>query len=139
MDSETARIEHLKIIQAVIERLGRNSFAIKAGALTAFAGLIAASLGIDQWLVSLAGIIPVVLLWSLDAFWIRYERLYRILYDEVRIGEAPSIGSNKYMSMTTNHLDTQVAGILKIMFARTLPLFYGPLVIVLLIISIVSI
>ena len=136
MDAETARIEHIKIIQGVIERLGRNSFAMKTGALTAFAGLVAVSVAIDHWLVSLLGIIPIVLLWGLDAFWIKYERLYRLLYDEVRVGEAPNIGSEKYMSMDTSHLSTQIDGIIQIMFNRTLPCYYGPLVIVLIAITI---
>ena len=137
MDAETARIEHIKIIQGVIERLGRNSFAMKAGALTAFAGLVTVSIAINHWLVSLVGIVPIVLLWSLDAFWIRYERLYRLLYDEVRVGEAPNFGSEQYMSMDTAHLDSQTGGIMRVMFNRTLPLFYAPLVIVLLAISFV--
>ena len=70
MDAETARIEHIKIIQGVIERLGRNSFAMKAGALTVFAGLVAISVAINHWLISLVGIVPIALLWGLDAFWI---------------------------------------------------------------------
>lgn len=36
MDPEAARIEHLKLIQEIIARMGRNSFAIKAGAVTMF-------------------------------------------------------------------------------------------------------
>ena len=40
MDPQTARIEHLKLIQAVISRLARNSFAIKSLAVAASAGII---------------------------------------------------------------------------------------------------
>ena len=41
MDRETARIENLKLIQAVIARLARNSFAIESATVDASAALIA--------------------------------------------------------------------------------------------------
>ena len=138
MDKETSRIEHLKVIQAVTERMGRNSFTIKAGTITTFAAIMAVTLGINNWIVSAIGILPVLLLWGLDAFYIRHERLYRILYDEVRTGEAADIGSSQYFTMNTGHLSAQVNNILKTMVTRTLPFFYIPLVLVLVILTFTS-
>jgi len=127
MDSETARIEHLKIIQAVVGRMGRNSFAIKAGSLTVVAGLLAVTLGIDSWEVAAIGTIPIVMLWGLDAFFIRQERVFRRLYDRVRLEPAPEIGSVDYFSMSTDQVQSEVNGPLATMFSRTLPFFYVPL------------
>ena len=42
-----------------------------------------------------------------------------------------SLGSERYMSMDTTHLTSQTDGVFKVMFNRTLPIFYGPLIIVL--------
>lgn len=138
MDPETARIEHLKIIQAVIDRMGRNSFAIKAGSLTVVAGLLALTLGINCWKLSAIGTIPVAMLWGLDTFFIRQERIFRRLYDTVRLGLAPEIGSAEYFSMNTQRVQSEVNGLLRTMFSRTLPLFYIPLLVILIIIAIVT-
>jgi hypothetical protein len=138
MDPETARIEHLKIIQAVIDRMGRNSFAIKAGSLTVVAGLLALTLGINCWKLSAIGTIPVAMLWGLDTFFIRQERIFRRLYDTVRLGLAPEIGSAEYFSMNTQRVQSEVNGLLRTMFSRTLPLFYIPLLLILIIIAIVT-
>ena len=137
MDSETARIEHLKMIQAVVERMGRNSFAIKAGTLTVVVGLLAVAFGINHWTIAAIGVIPVAILRGLDAFFIRQERLFRRLYDTIRLGLAPEIGSANYFSMDTNQVQPEVIGITRTMFTRTLPVFYIPLLGVLAIISIV--
>ena len=75
MDSETARIEHLKIIQVVIERMGRYSHAIKAGTMTLSLGVLAVSFGIESWPISAVGILPIIVLWGLDAFFIKKDYL----------------------------------------------------------------
>lgn len=137
MDSETARIEHLKIIQAIVDRMGRNSFAIKAASLTVIAGLLAVSLGIRSWEVAVAGIIPILMLWGLDAFFIRQERVFRRLYDIVRLGPAKDVGSADYFSMNTGQIQSEVSSMPETMFSRTLPFFYMPLIVALVIVSIV--
>ena len=55
MDPQTARIEHLKLIQAVIARLARNSFAIKSLAVAASAALIAFTASTETPLASVGG------------------------------------------------------------------------------------
>jgi len=137
MDSETARVEHLRIIQAVIERMGRNSFAIKAGSLTVVVGLLVVTLGMNSWKVSAVGTIPIAMLWSLDAFFIRQERIFRRLYDTVRQGLAPEIGSTEYFSMNTDQVQSEVNSLLATMFSRTLAFFYVPLLGALIVIAIV--
>lgn len=137
MDPEKARIEHLRLIQAVVDRMSRNSFSIKAGALTVVAGLLAVAFGINHWMVSAIGMIPIAILWGLDAFFIRQERIFRRLYDTIRLGSAPEIGSTKYFSMDTNQIQFEVKAIPKTMFTRTLPFFYIPLLGVLAVISII--
>ena len=137
MDSENARIEHLRMIQSIVERMGRNSFTIKAGTLTLFAALVAATLGIDQWMLSAFGIIPLIILWGLDAFYVRQERLFRCLYDTVRTGSPSEIGSSSYFSMDTTQMKSSTKGLLGTMFSRTLPGFYLVLLAGLILISII--
>lgn len=80
-------IEHLKMIQAVIDRMGRNSFQLKgwsAALATGWLVFVARSsdVSVDPWWLA---IIPFALLFALDGYFLWQERLFRGLYDEVRI------------------------------------------------------
>ena len=77
MSPEMARIEHLKLIQAIINRLGRNSFAIKSAAAAALVALTASTSAPVAALARIA-ILPV---WMLHAHFLAEERGFRRLYD----------------------------------------------------------
>ena len=85
MNPEATRIEHLKLIQGVIDRLGRNSFATKSIAAAASAALVSFTASTDSAVSALAGF-AVFPLWLLDAFFLERERGFRRLYDSVRQG-----------------------------------------------------
>ena len=122
MDSE--RIEHLKMIQTVIERMARNSFLYKGWALTVFAALLILSK--HQYVaVDLLGIVPLALFWGLDAYYLKQERLYRKLYDKVRNG-----GDEKAdFSMNAARFNDQVKWI-KVAMSKTIFWFYIWMVVV---------
>ena len=85
---QTERKDHLEMIQGVINRMGSNAFAVKAWTV----GLVAALLTFaaekeatpERILVAL---VPVGVFWYVDAYYLRQERLFRRLYDAVRLGE----------------------------------------------------
>jgi hypothetical protein len=97
MDKEAARIEHLKAIQQVIERLTRSSFAIKAVASTITAATVAAIAVTSTPIVGLGGL-SLLSLWGIDA---SRERRFRSLFDRVRIGPAPEFGDQTFFTMAT--------------------------------------
>ncbi|MFJ8868352.1 hypothetical protein ACIRD6_21625 [Streptomyces sp. NPDC102473] len=79
------QIKHLEFIQAIVTRLGNGSFLIKGWTLTAggiFFGLLAKDL---SWKVALTGFVPIIGFWLLDSYYLRQERLFRKLYDAVRV------------------------------------------------------
>lgn len=78
------RIKHLELIQAVISRLGNNSFLVKGWALTVIAGFLALLATRQTWALPAVGLIPLLAFWQLDANFLRQERLYRHLYEAVR-------------------------------------------------------
>ncbi len=100
MDKEAARIEHLKAIQQVIERLTRSSFAIKAVASTITAATVAAIAVTSTPIVGLGGL-SLLSLWGIDAFYLSRERRFRSLFDRVRIGPAPEFGDQTFFTMAT--------------------------------------
>ena len=78
------KIKHLEMIQDVIKRMASNSFALKGWAVTIVAALFALSAKESNDLFFLVAFIPVLMFWFLDSYYLKQERLYRSLYDDVR-------------------------------------------------------
>ena len=81
------QVKHLEFIQAVIKRMAGNSFQIKAWAVVLVSALL--GFGVQQESAGFAviAVFPAVVFWTLDAFYLRQERLFRELYDAVRLGK----------------------------------------------------
>lgn len=81
--STESKIEHLKFIQAVIARMGTNSFLLKGWTVTLVAALFAfGAKEADRAFVMIAWV-PVLAFAGLDAYFLQRERLYRQLHDRV--------------------------------------------------------
>lgn len=116
------RLKHLEFLQAVIARLANHSFLVKGWALTLAAGFLAFSASQQNWKVAASGLVPLVCFWFLDGFFLRQERLFRCLYDDVRrpgsevetlsMNVAPYSGRISWLAAT---------------FSPTLRLYYGAL------------
>lgn len=76
------KIEHLKMIESIIERMARNSFQLKGWAMTlvTLVGALSAN-DADKRFIILA-FIPIVVFWLLDSFYLQQERKYEALYRE---------------------------------------------------------
>ena len=120
MNLETARVEHLKLIQAVVDRQGRNSFAVKSASAAAAAVLAAFVASTGSLVAALAGL-AVLPLWVLDARFLAQERGFRRLYDSVRIGPPAEPGSDDYFDMT---VPPAGAGIAKAAASPSVSLFH---------------
>ncbi len=85
------RVEHLKLIQAVIARLAGHSFLLKGWAVTVVAALLALTEGRSGELsIPLVGLVPVLGFWVLDTYYLTHERRFRDLYDQVRGETGPT-------------------------------------------------
>ena len=126
MDAEAARVEHLKLIQAVVDRLGRSSFAVKSTAAAAAAALSAFTASAGSPPAALAGL-AVPLLWLLDARFLEQERGFRRLYDSVRRGAPPPCGSDDYFTMDAPPARRRSDRLVGVAVSPSLCLFYTPL------------
>ncbi len=90
MDSDQKKLEHLKLIQIVIERMARNSFLLKGWAVTLISALYVFVKEPGNRTYVLIGVLPCILFWYLDAYFLGQERLYRWWYDRVRQGDRSS-------------------------------------------------
>lgn len=118
----TAKEKHLEFIQGVITRMAKCSFMIKGWAI-AVLGAFFAFYKESKWEPLL--IIPVMLLilglWGLDAFFLWQERLFRGLYDKVRLQKEEDID----FSMKRTYKDGEKKHTwFQAVISRTLLLFY---------------
>jgi len=118
------RIKHLEFIQAVIARLAGNSFLAKGWAMTvatAIYGFAAARLSPA---IAAVGMVPVAAFWLLDAYFLRHERLYRFLYDDVR---RTDIEVEPFTMDTRPYNGEKWASWRNVTFSITLAVFYAML------------
>lgn len=112
------KIKHLELIQKVIERMARNSFMYKGWALSIFAAFLLLPTKYCG-VVQLFGIAPLFGFWIFDAYYLRQERLFRLLYNDVRL-------SNKDadFSMSTKPFEKLVDAWIWVMKSKTIVWFY---------------
>lgn len=128
------KIQHLNMIQEIIIRMADNSFKIKGWVITILAALAALSVDKINKDYLLIGILPIVAFWYLDSFYLRQERLFRKLYEEVAKKNESDID---FLMNTQKHIEG-VSSTITIMFSKTLRVFYiGLLVAVYLITQVV--
>ena len=82
-DFEEPRVHHLQMIQGVIARLGNNGFLMKGWAVTLAAGAFGFAVSSDRWLLALIALVTTLAFWALDAYFLRCERLFRVLHKRV--------------------------------------------------------
>lgn len=86
IDFDERRTKHLEMIQAVIGRLSTDSFLMKAWALTIAGIFFGFAVNTHSRRLGLAAVVPTCIFWGLDTYFLRCERLFRCLYDQVRLG-----------------------------------------------------
>lgn len=80
------KMKHLDYIQGVITRMNSNSFSIKGWMITivaAFLAVFAASQDLNEFYL-LVAIIPTLLFWLLDSYYLQMEKKYRHLFNDVK-------------------------------------------------------
>ena len=76
-------IEYFKVIQNTISRFAQNSFLIKAWSITIIAGISVLTFSFITSLIFAILIGVIIIFWILDTYYLRLERLYRLLYEDV--------------------------------------------------------
>lgn len=120
-------VKHLEFIQVTIVRMAANSFVIKGWTVTLVAAILAfTSKDANSNAASIA-LIPAIMFWGLDAYYLRTEREFRALYDHVR-QNPPKDDSDVDFSLDVSSVKTKTASTLRVAFTRTLAPFYIVLV-----------
>ena len=114
-------VKHLEMTQAVINRLGRNSFLLKSWSMTILVAamvLIARENLQNQYFV-LVLLLPVVGFWILDGYLLWQERLFRQVYEEVR-----QQSDTDFKMDLGKHRDKPKCSWISAIFSVTLIIFY---------------
>ena len=84
-------MQHLQMIQDIITRMASNSFMLKGWAVTLVAGIFALSSKDADHLYFIIAYVPVLVFFVLYSYYLLQERLYRSLYEKVRLTEDDKI------------------------------------------------
>lgn len=115
------KLKHLEFIQNIIARMAKNSFLLKWWSITITTALIAISIKEKDLIFLFISIFPIIIFWFLDSYFLKQEKLYRKLYDEVRLKDEKKID----FSLKTNWEESLCSSL----FSITLLLFYVSLII----------
>lgn len=121
-DSE---LKHLEFIQSVINRMANNSLIVKGWSITLISGLFALSFLSDVSVLALLPILPVIMFWGLDAYYLRQEKLFRDLYDQSRKAYIKNDKSFDLLNMTPETKNDEIKSGFCLIFSSPLLLFHG--------------
>ena len=118
------KVKHLEFIQSVINRLSANSFLLKGWGATLVAALFALAAKDADAKFILVAYIPVLVFWVVDAYMLSRERAFRSLYNEVRQRSETEID----FSMDIARFNDEGNGWIHSFFSKTLLIYYGSLI-----------
>ncbi len=115
-------VKHLELIQNVINRLGRNSFLLKGWSMTIIvaAMVLIARHDLQNPYLILVLLFPILGFWILDGYFLWQERLFRKVYDEIRVQS-----DTEFKMDVMKHRDKPKCSWRSSMFSVTLLIFYG--------------
>ncbi len=133
--AEERKYKHLEMIQGVINRLSTNSFLIKGWSVVVVSALFALSAADSRPAFVFLAYIPAIVFWGLDGFFLWQERLFRRLYDHVRMLKDEEIDFS--MNTTPFKSDNAPTWIGATM-SKTLVPFYGVLILAIVIVMVLT-
>src|SRR3989475_6732804 len=105
-----------------------NSSVLRGSVVTLVAGLLAVSSKETQVRFAVIAPLPALAFWSLDAFYLRHERLFRALYDHVRKAPEHELQRDPY-SLSTRSLRKNESGWFATLWRPAVVGLHGALVI----------
>ena len=122
------KLNHLQMIQGIINRMASNSFALKGWAVTLVAGIFALAGKDTDKSYFLVAYLPIIIFWGLDGYYLLQERLYRALYDKVRLLPEEKIDFS--MKASPKEFINSNCTFVNCVLSKTELLFYLPLALV---------
>ena len=115
MENKQDKISHLQMIQSIIDRMSKNSFSLKGWSVGVMVAIYAFA-GQNYNKAVIVTLIPLIIFWILDSYYLMLERKYRRLYDEVRNKSNDKID----FDMNSNNVSLKMNEIEKFEFIRNI-------------------
>jgi hypothetical protein len=120
------KVKHLEFLQAIIARLANNSCLLKGWTVTLAGAFFGFAVANSNWQIAAIGLLPIIAFWGLDAYFLRQERLFRCLYDDVRRSDSEV----EPFSMNVTGYRTVARPWWRTLFSNTLLAFYAVILLV---------
>ena len=118
------KISHLNMIQSIITRMGNNSFALKGWAVGIMIAVYAFA-GNSNVKAVIVTLMPLIVFWFIDTYYLMLERKFRCLYDDVRIKDEKDIDFSMNPNDVKINLDeVNKYGFFSIFFSKSVLPFY---------------
>ena len=123
MDGENKR-SHLNMIQQIITRMGNNSFSLKGWSVGIMIAIYAFA-GKNEHKAVIVTLIPLIVFWFLDTYYLMLERKFRELYNEIRLKKENDIDFDmNFNNIKINMKDIKKYGFVNVFFSKTiLPIY----------------
>ncbi|MFV2045570.1 MAG: hypothetical protein ACC700_20340 [Anaerolineales bacterium] len=128
------KLKHLEMLQNIIDRMADNSFSRKGWSVILVSALFALAASDSNTHFVYLAYLPSMMFWILDGYFLWQERLFRKLYDRVRTASESEID----FSMDTSSVRGEVSSWIGTMFSRTLLIYHGTILGVVVVITAIT-
>ena len=123
---EEAFTKHLEFIQNIINRMSNNSFLLKGWSVTVSSAILALIVSNPKPLYAVVAFLSSLSFWGLDAYYLRQERLFRYLYDDLRQSiTAKKTKKADLFSLDTDKYDAQVSSWFRTLWSGSIFWLHG--------------
>lgn len=123
---------HLQFIQNVITRMNANSFHVKTWTVSIIVALVALAVNSKNYMYILISVVPTILFWTLDSYYLQQERKFRGLYKDVVLGNVPL-----YL-MQINRYREGIYQFSSALFSNSIIKFYGAILASILLVTFIA-
>ena len=126
---EEAFIKHLEFIQTIINRMSNNSFLLKGWNVAISTVVLTLVVGVQNPLFVIIALFSALSFWGLDAYYLRQERLFRNLYDDLQDGMVTKrTKKNELFRLSTDKYESQVPGWFRTLWSKSIVGLHGTVV-----------
>jgi hypothetical protein len=127
------RVKHLEMLDSVISRIAGQGASLKNYCITLTTAACGFAITLQKPVVALLSLVPVIVFALLDAQYLRLERRFRAVFEDVRLGNWKSVPS----------FDMRTASALKASYwsalsSWSIAIFYAPLAIGVIIVVLIA-
>ena len=128
---EESVVKHLEFIQSIINRMSNNSFLLKGWNVTVSSAILALIISNPNPLFAIVALLSSLSFWGLDAYYLRQERLFRSLYDDIRVSvTARKAKKIDVFSLDTDKYEVQIPSWFRTLWSKSIFWLHGVVVIV---------